>query len=143
MWAVECSPGSARWTRRCPRTDPPADRRVSAGCGAWEAARARGCRVRRPNRPYDSGVTMRDGFGDDGPGPAADAVPPWQAPGPGATAEGAYPPPVPGTMARGTYPQPVPGTGHRANPGRRRRSAAPRSGRLVRLALVAGFLAGA
>src|SRR6516165_3739435 len=108
---------------------------------------------------------MRDGFGDDGPGPTEDTIPQWPVPAPGepapaldATPRSAYPPPPePGVTARdvyspppgprvtprGAYPPPVPGSGHRARAARARRPPRARGGRLGRLAVLAGLLAGA
>ena len=59
---------------------------------------------------------MRDGFGDDGPGPTEDTIPQWPVPAVGgpapaqdATPRSAYPPPEPGVTAQDAYPPPEPG----------------------------------
>jgi len=84
----------------------------------------------RPDRPYDFGVTMRDGHGDGGPAPGGSgAVPSWPVPGsrgPGPASP--IPPYLPG-----------PSAGHRAYTGSRSRR---RSGRWLRLLLLLGVVAG-
>jgi hypothetical protein len=89
-----------------------------------------------PDRPYDSGVTMRDGLGSGGSGPGGDdAVPSWPSPSPREPGSGYPPPPGPGRW-------PAPSPGHRAHTAPGRGPGSSHRGRWLRPLLLAGLFAG-